>query len=509
MIVGGRFNKVENAERTQPYTRKNVFAFNATTGQISPFAPNVDGQVWSVLGNGDDVYIAGEFSNVNGVARPRVAKLSLSTGQLDPDFKPKIGGGRITDLQFSHGLLFMSGAFNKKLAAVDPDTGAASSYFNNVSFTEPLQYTTRTEVFRFDVSPDGQHLVAVGNFQKINGVAQYRVAMVDLGATSATASAWHYEPSDDNCHAAQTPIYQYYIKDVDFSPDSQFFTTASTGGYRVGDDVLGLNLCDSIARFSVSDLSPSKPYWINYTGADSLHSVIDTGGAVYVQGHSRWLSNPFGGDAPAEGEHVAPGGGAVDAATGEALLWPVNMSAQTGGYQMFSNSQGVWFATDGIMWNGKYHYGIRLAPVVPAGQTTPPAKTNLALGKTATQSSQYQFARADLAVDGFTMGNLHLGSVSHTLNDPMPWWQVDLGSTQKIGLIKVYNRDDCCAERLRDWTVSVLDANNQVVWSSTQADQPDPLTVLDTGGVNGRFVKVQLNHSDYLQLAEVQVMGKA
>ena len=141
--------------------------------------------------------------------------------------------------------------------------------------------------------------------------------------------------------------------------------------------MLGLNLCDSTARFSVSDLSPSQPVWINYTGADSLHSVIDTGGAIYVQGHSRWLSNPYGGDSPAEGEHVAPGGGAVDAATGEALLWPVNMSAMTGGYQMFSTSQGVWFATDGTMWNGKYHAGIRLAPVVPAGQTTPPAKTNL------------------------------------------------------------------------------------------------------------------------------------
>ena len=60
----------------------------------------------------------------------------------------------------------MSGAFNKKLQAVNPDTGAASPYFNNVTFTDPLQYTTRTEVFRFDVSPDGQHLVAVGTSRR-------------------------------------------------------------------------------------------------------------------------------------------------------------------------------------------------------------------------------------------------------------------------------------------------------------------------------------------------------
>ena len=174
-----------------------------------------------------------------------------------------------------------------------------------------------------------------------------------------------------------------------------------------------------------------------------------------------------------------PGGGAVDPATGDALLVARQHVGKTGGYQMYCNSQGVWFATDGKMWNGKYHLGIRLAPVVPAGQTTPPAKTNFALGKSATQSSQYEFARADLAVDGFTMGNLHLGSVSHTWNDPQPWWQVDLGATTRIGVIKVFNRTDCCADRLHDWTVSVLDANNQVVWSSTQAAQAANVTSLE------------------------------
>jgi hypothetical protein len=263
-----------------------------------------------------------------------------------------------------------------------------------------------------------------------------------------------------------------------------------------------------VARFSVSDLAPAQPYWINYTGADSLHSVIDTGGAVYVQGHSRWLDNPYGGDSPASGEHVAPGGGAVDPATGKAMFWPVDMSAKMGGYQMFSNDQGVWFATDSKLWSGKYRMGIRLAPVVDPNEVTPPSKTNYALGRPATQSSQYQFARADLATDGFTFGNLNSGSTSHTWNDAQPWWQTDLGSMKKIGIIKVFNRTDCCADRLHDWTVSVLDDNNNVVWSSYQANAPSPVVSINTGGVTGRYVKVQLNHSDYLQLAEVQVFGK-
>ena len=39
------------------------------------------------------------------------------------------------------------------------------------------------------------------------------------------------------------------------------------------------------------------------------------------------------------------------------------------------------------------------------------------------------------------MGNLNLGSVATTLPDAQPWWQVDLGATTRIGVIKVFNRD--------------------------------------------------------------------
>ncbi len=364
MVVGGNFSKVENSARTVQYNRSNVFAFNATTGAVSPFAPVVDKQVWSVLGNGDTVYIGGEFTTVNGVARPYLAKLSLSTGQLDPNFNPKLSGGRVTDLQLSHGLLFVSGAFSKKLVALDPNTGAASSYFNNIVVSGPLQYTTRTEVFRFDVSPDGQHLVGVGNFTSVGGARHYRVFMADLGATSATMSAWYYQPAERDCHAAAVaPVYQYYVKDVDFSPNSQYFNVASTGGFRINGEPPGQVLCDSVARFQVSNLSPVVPYWINYTGGDSLHSVIDTGAAVYVQGHSRWLDNPYCFDQKCPPAVDRLGGGAVDPVTGMALAWNPVMPQQKGGYQMFATLSGVWFATDGVRFHGAYHFGIRFAPL--------------------------------------------------------------------------------------------------------------------------------------------------
>ena len=56
------------------------------------------------------------------------------------------------------------------------------------------------------------------------------------------------------------------------------------------------------------------------------------------------------------------------------------------------------------------------------------------------------------------------------------------GSTNEIGLIEVSDRDDCSPNTCANWTMmSSMPAT--VVWSSTPADQPDPMTVLDTGAV--------------------------
>ncbi|MCB0074119.1 MAG: hypothetical protein KDE20_21790, partial [Caldilineaceae bacterium] len=75
-----------------------------------------------------------------------------------------------------------------------------------------------------------------------------------------------------------------------------------------------------------------------------------------------------------------------------------------------------------------------------------PLGVNLAEGRTATQSSLYgTTATANLAVDGNTNGNYYEGSVQHTAYEQHPWWQVDLGGTQAIDAVFLWNRSDCCA----------------------------------------------------------------
>lgn len=130
---------------------------------------------------------------------------------------------------------------------------------------------------------------------------------------------------------------------------------------------------------------------------------------------------------------------------------------------------------------------------------------NIAQGKTASQSSTYSGGVAGRGADGNTDGNWYNNSVTHTNNDNQAWWMVDLGSVYGIGEIKIYNRTDACMDRLSDYNVIILDGNSNQVWSNHQTTYPNPSTIVQAGGVSGRYVKVQLTGTNYLHLAEVQV----
>ena len=146
--------------------------------------------------------------------------------------------------------------------------------------------------------------------------------------------------------------------------------------------------------------------------------------------------------------------------------------------------------------------------------------SNLAQGKTATQSSTYPGYPASLAVDGSTDGVVSHGSVTVSGgSDAYPWWEVDLGSSATVDSVAVWNRTDCCGSRLGDYWVFVSNTpfsdadtpatlqNRAGTWNTHQTTAPNPSSTLSTGGVPGRYVRVQLSAPNYLSLAEVQVIG--
>ena len=143
--------------------------------------------------------------------------------------------------------------------------------------------------------------------------------------------------------------------------------------------------------------------------------------------------------------------------------------------------------------------------------------TNLALNKPTYQSSTGWGGYSSRAVDGNTNGNFYNGSVTHTLYQYRPYWELDLQSINYIDKIKIWNRTDCCKGRLKEYYVLVSNVpfgtsnlstllSDPNVWSNYQsvaAATPTTITV----GRTGRYVCVMLKNTNYLTIAEVKVMG--
>ncbi|WP_083680957.1 discoidin domain-containing protein [Archangium sp. Cb G35] len=143
---------------------------------------------------------------------------------------------------------------------------------------------------------------------------------------------------------------------------------------------------------------------------------------------------------------------------------------------------------------------------------------NLALGRPTSQSSTLD-GTSSRAVDGNTDGNWYHGSVTHTQLESNAWWQVDLQVVRNIQQVNLWNRTDCCANRLGNVYVFISNApfasNDPDITRSQsgvstyvifgQAGIPSAISV----NQSGRYIRVQLAGTNYLSLAEVEVLAPA
>ena len=130
---------------------------------------------------------------------------------------------------------------------------------------------------------------------------------------------------------------------------------------------------------------------------------------------------------------------------------------------------------------------------------------NLAQDKTTNQSSTSHGGISSKAVDGNTSGEWSNGSVTHTSNSYQPWWTVNLANNYSIGDVIIYNRTNCCTSRLSDFNVDVLNSNGSIVNTIYVESMSSSSIKVNFNGATGRSIKVRLNGTNPLSLAEVQV----
>ena len=132
---------------------------------------------------------------------------------------------------------------------------------------------------------------------------------------------------------------------------------------------------------------------------------------------------------------------------------------------------------------------------------------NIAWKKQASQSSTAYGGDANRALDGNTNNTYSQNSITHTNFENKAWWQVDLGRSEQVGLVRLFNRGDGeVAKRLSNFDVILYnDKGKEVARQYIKQLTSNQLDVQFNGQL-GRYIRIQLRHEHQaLSLAEVEV----
>lgn len=177
VIVGGGANATGGAPRF------NLAAIDLVTGNLLPFAPSTNNQVFAMVAiEGEDgLLIGGAFTNVNGQPRGRVAFLA-EDGSVD-DFDPA-ADNTVNAFAVSNGLVYVVGAFSN--IAGQPRAGLASfSIEQEGALTDWAPSITGGSASVIELG-DGVVYVG-GSFTAVGGMPRNNLAAIDAVTGIPTA----------------------------------------------------------------------------------------------------------------------------------------------------------------------------------------------------------------------------------------------------------------------------------------------------------------------------------
>lgn len=214
VYAGGRFSHARPAGTApgdpQEVVRHNILAFDLTTGALLPFAPDVEGTTYTSTTNpgafcktiatntydcdsiyrikaspdGSRIYVAGDFTSVNGAGRQRIAAFDTATGALVSTFKPALNG-RIRGLAVTADAVYAGGDFTTVNGTVARSRLAA---FSPTGAVLPWAPTADKTVWALSAAPAAGRVIVGGYFDTINTTTVHGLMAVD--ATTGASMPW-------------------------------------------------------------------------------------------------------------------------------------------------------------------------------------------------------------------------------------------------------------------------------------------------------------------------------
>lgn len=122
----------------------------------------------------------------------------------------------------------------------------------------------------------------------------------------------------------------------------------------------------------------------------------------------------------------------------------------------------------------------------------------------ATMSSYYKGTNPYMAIDGNISNNQPWPNSACTAGTTGGWWEVDLGRAVNVKKVVVYNRPDCCQDRLSGAQLTVIDSEHRTVLTKTLNSNRKQVFNIGREKKNCGGPVIQKNMDDFRELSELR-----
>ncbi|MFF2371802.1 PKD domain-containing protein [Agromyces sp. NPDC058110] len=189
VFVGGNFTAARPAGAAPGAStvgRTHLLSYRLSTGQLTSWAPNLNGQVRAMdtSPDGSILYVVGAFTTVNGASRSRIVAFDTATGAVIPGFNAS-ANGELFAVAASSTTAFFAGNLTSAGGVSRPGRAAAASASNGAT-TAWAPVLSDGRAYAMEVSPDGSKVVIGGSFLSANGSANPGFGLVGVNSTTGS-----------------------------------------------------------------------------------------------------------------------------------------------------------------------------------------------------------------------------------------------------------------------------------------------------------------------------------
>ncbi len=277
IFVGGDFQEVQRPDGSI-ITQAHIFAYDIDTGLLDEnFRPVLNNPVYDLQATAheDALYASGRFWSWDDAFPGRIAKLAPD-GTLDTSFQAS-AEAMVRSIAVTDDTVYMAGNFTTVngatrigFAAVDSTTGAVDPGFvMNVDDTSLTGQYGRGIV----ATSDGNAVFGLHFGTQINGSSRIALAKFDTSGATASLANW----SIDWAGQAGDRLCLENLRAIAISPDDSYVVIGGQGADNPPN-------CDSVLRYETGGTGVMQYTW-SARMYSSVFSLAVSDVAVYVGGH--------------------------------------------------------------------------------------------------------------------------------------------------------------------------------------------------------------------------------